>query len=1521
MGGGSSCTMKTGILPRILLGLLFGIGTLSAQLTWDINSGTPGFQNGSGTWNLSNNNWNNGTTNGTWDNTGSVIAAFGSTTSRTGGTVTVEGTMKVGGMRFNSFSLVNGELPLTSAYTITGGTLQFADNAIIEAANNTSSGSSGVLFINLNSALVGNGLTIQRADETKINNFQYVRFQGANPDLTGVLNINARAADNGIFMLLASSSTVSSMERIVVQSGSVLAAGGTSNLYSMPITLAGNGQGSGAIRVDSSNITFSGEIHLSADTGIQTNRNIVNTVISGPITGVGGFQRFATSVNSILTLGGTSTYQGATTIGRAGAAAPGITILDFAADHAPKADMLYHDVAEAGGLNMIGGTVGTATFILQGADLMDNSQRFGDLALSGNRSNLILTAGNGGSMSVSLGNITRTTPASITFVSDRPGAISTTTPDGFLGPWAALTNQAGHGSWVNVQGGILTPFTGSTEYLEGSSLSVLGTAADAGITAASTGNVLGGSGTYQINTLSMSDATSARTVDIGTGNVLRLGSTGGIQLTQDAMSLDIGITGSAGALRAGTGTAQMWLTNLSKTGTLTIHSVIENNGSSALSLYFNGTSKTILAGANTYTGATQISSGEVEAAHSSALGTGTAATVVQSNGTLRLAGDISLTKPITLIGLGANGIGALVNTSGVNELTQLVTVSQTARLNSESGTLVFKGASGTTAVINASATGATTFFGGAGDFRIQGQLNSAANVVTKDGAGTLTFAGTQVFTAALAHTAGTVHLDFSADTSPTTNILYNGIAAPAAYTLNSSTLRLTGQAGAVNAQTLGALTVTNLGNISLNPNGATGLSLTFGTHTRSFGGILGLDLPTGSSLRIGGGADNTLLTANGRPFAFIRDSVNGDEWAATGAISGSTRQVIKLSSLSGAAGYTPSTLNSLSGNADIAATVTQTTLDADTTVQSLRFAQPQATLITDGTAVTTLTTGGILVSSTVGANTSTLSTDILRAAPSTVSGNPDLTIIQNNTAAPLIITSAITNSLGTTGNSATVSLAKSGPGLVILSGANSFTGNVRLYEGAIQFGGSVNSNIEFLIGSGANSAKVILGLSDASFTASSVDYIQTVGIGTDNRIVGGSTGLSRLTITGSVSVHSDFTTGYIGGPGVNENNLELRFSSLNGVLKLGANNTFVGRTIISRGVVELQTLADVGIPSSLGTGTFNAAAATITLSDATTSALDSPAISTLRYLGSTDSTTNRPINLINSDSELDISSVVGVLENNGSGTLKFTSPFTAAGSNISDRVLRLAGTNTGLNEIVSIGDASGTILTQIQKQDIGTWAITGSSTHSGGTYITGGSLLANNDPSTGSATGLGPVSVTSATLGGTGRIAPEAGSSILITGGTLNPGLGRLSNDAGKLTLATLGSGMLMLENTSVLWLDLFSGAGLGDSTAIASAADVLAISGQVSLGTGSTLRVQNPNGMTAWAVNDQWQLFDWTDLTSITGDIATYDLPLLPEGLIWNVNDLFTTGVLSIALVPEPGRMSLLALAFIGLALRRRRK
>ncbi|HEY1080669.1 MAG TPA: PEP-CTERM sorting domain-containing protein, partial [Prosthecobacter sp.] len=197
-----------------------------------------------------------------------------------------------------------------------------------------------------------------------------------------------------------------------------------------------------------------------------------------------------------------------------------------------------------------------------------------------------------------------------------------------------------------------------------------------------------------------------------------------------------------------------------------------------------------------------------------------------------------------------------------------------------------------------------------------------------------------------------------------------------------------------------------------------------------------------------------------------------------------------------------------------------------------------------------------------------------------------------------------------------------------------------------------------------------------------------------------------------------------------------------------------------------------------------------------------------------------------------------------------------------------------------------------------------------------------NNPVTGSATGLGPVQANAGTvLGGTGRIAPAAGNSIVLSGATLNPGLPGIGNNAGTLILETSGSGQLQMTGSSKMLLDLVLGAGMGSNIQDATAADLLVIRGILDLQEGSVLQVGNPNALTAWAANDQWKLFDWSGLTApVTGAFGSYDLPALPEGLVWNTDELFTTGILSISLVPEPGRLGLLGLALAGLAGRRRR-
>ena len=115
---------------------------------------------------------------------------------------------------------------------------------------------------------------------------------------------------------------------------------------------------------------------------------------------------------------------------------------------------------------------------------------------------------------------------------------------------------------------------------------------------------------------------------------------------------------------------------------------------------------------------------------------------------------------------------------------------------------------------------------------------------------------------------------------------------------------------------------------------------------------------------------------------------------------------------------------------------------ADSTTNSLRFLESGAkTLILSGT--NTITSGGILVASNVGSDTTTITGGTLRGA-----NTLDLVLHQFNTAGTLVINSVIANNTGNTG------LTKTGAGTVVLNGANSYRGTTRVFEGRLE----VNAN-------------------------------------------------------------------------------------------------------------------------------------------------------------------------------------------------------------------------------------------------------------------------------------------------------------------------------------------------------------------------------------------------------------------------------------------------------------------------------
>lgn len=1544
--------MKT--IFRALFYLLLMTSAASAQTyQFDGDLGTPGLQNGNGTWSTNNTistnlRWSNGGSYDVWDNSGLAIAEFGNATSVNGGTITVDGEIKVAGMIFNPLGTPLG----ATSHIFTGGTLNVGTGAVISIANAASGGSTGNQWITFGSLLKGSDLTFQKTSGTSLG---FARITSANPDLTGTLTLkSATGVTSGIYLSVSTNSFISSLSRVDVQTYSTFNTTGAGP-WSVPIAFAGvGGSNYGAIRVDTSNTVFNGGLILTGDGRFHTHINTLNTTINGGISEEGGSWAFSRTANSptntttplITTYTGASTYTGATILGRvlsgghtstseASGTEGGVNVLNFAATNAPTTDILYNGTTTAGTLQLMSGLASRTDLQLVGAAGEANSQRFGATSVQQAANAIILTSGLGGSMSVDLGAISRTGSGVVAITAAKAGQVTGTvggSANGLVGTWATYRSADGAtAGWAGLANGKMGIFTGSLAYQTGTEVGALpgwSTVADLTLSSASTGGVAFAPGVTKLGTLSMTDTDNARTLDLA-GKTLRFSDAGGIQIIQGAQALTFGTAGDASILTAGTtdnSVAQLLLTNMSSTNALTVGATITNNGTGALSLIINGTGRTVLTGTNTFGGVVSVMSGVLEVRSNGALGTtGTSGiTKIMGGASLNLAGNITLGETIQANGHGIAMDGAIRNLSGTNTITPQVRIQSSTRFTSDSGTLILTG--GLIAQI-----GSTAYtFTGAGNFEV-GTISAASGVLIKEGSGTLTLKGTSNASGATSVSNGTLHLDFSAATAPATSILYNGITA-AALTLGGTgggTLKATGKTDTASTQAFSGTTfAVGSSRVTAVSSGTTGsMEINLGGITRTaVGATARFDLPTTGSIKTSSGTDNTILTGTGGvPYA----TVGLSDWAATSAAVSGLRSIVGLSSLSGGAGYTPSTATALTGHANIAAGITATTLSANTTTSTLRFNEPQATTITQNASGLILTTNGILVTPNVGANVSTISGGGIRPPV----GASELIIHQNNTDAPLTITSRLLNAVDGVGTAVTTSLTKTGAGRLIYEygtayTSGDYTGTTRIQEGSLQLVKTVSGSISYplyyatfsLGGGGGTSGKLILGSASTGFAVTQYGGLNIQGTGTGNALVGGTSA------TGSfihyVSGVSDFRNGMIGGTGQYENNLHL-FTSSSGTLQLGPANTFNGKTTLYQATIEVTKLADRGVASSLGTGDINSTSHIIDMSTGTTSAQNVNVTSTLRYIGDTNSVTNRPINFSNGDIATDVISTTAVLENTGTGTVKFTAPFTAAGSNTVQRLFRLGGTNEGANEIVSITNASATILTRIEKIGTGAWTITGGSTHGGGTAVTAGTLLVTN--TTGSATGTGAVTVASgAVLGGSGRIAPAVDQSITFTGATLQIGTElpyQPGTSASSLTLQTSGTGTLSLTAGSTLAFDLFSGAGSGNNTGIGSAADLAVILGTVSLSADTVLKVSNPNAMTAWADGDQWKLFDWSGLTTPLSPTTSilYDLPTLTGGLLWDTSALFTTGVLAIA-VPEPSRGMLVLGGLLALVGRRRR-
>ena len=490
--------------------------------------------------------------------------------------------------------------------------------------------------------------------------------------------------------------------------------------------------------------------------------------------GTGAFSGAVTGTGSITKVGaGTQTFSGA--VGHTGATAvnAGTLRLDYSSVDAGK--LADGAVLTLGGgtLDLVGGT---------------HTEAVASTTLAAGTASAITRTGNS---VLQMNTITRNAGASLTF--SAPGIATTNNGNdasGILGTWATIG-----GDWAtNSTGGAGGSIIAFSAYTDVNRLGgTIANAATANVriieAGAGTNVTLAAGGTTTINSLVQSAAGGAATVDIGAGNTLRLGATGGILLPSGNPALTI----SNGTLTAGGAddtAGSVDVNNLSATTGITIGSAITNNGTGAVSLNKLGAGVMTVTGPNSYTGGTNLSGGTLAFNNGSLGSTGT---ITVGGATLRWNG--SNTEDVSARVALSNALTATFDTNGndVAFATAIGSATSAGVTKAGAGTLTLSGAN--------THTGVTTVQGGTLALNNVNALQSSTLDTGTAGSQAVTFAVAGVNTYNIGGLQGADALEIGGNTvsvgAGNTNTNFSGVLSGAGGSMTkvgNGTLTLSGSA-------------------------------------------------------------------------------------------------------------------------------------------------------------------------------------------------------------------------------------------------------------------------------------------------------------------------------------------------------------------------------------------------------------------------------------------------------------------------------------------------------------------------------------------------------------------------------------------------------------------------------------------------------------------------------------------------------------------------------------------------------
>ncbi|MEO5715477.1 MAG: autotransporter-associated beta strand repeat-containing protein [Luteolibacter sp.] len=843
--------------------------------------------------------------------------------------------------------------------------------------------------------------------------------------------------------------------------------------------------------------------------------------------------------------------------------------------------------------------------------------------------------------------------------------------------------------------------------------------------------------------------------------------------------------------------------------TLTVGGAIGDSGS-GFSLTKEGAGTLVLSGANTYSAGTRINGGVLQfnagAVPASGLITINAGGTLNANGTLpSVAGwlgkiNTSSSGVLALTGNSAENI----NFTGYNGLVLGASSPSiyTGTL-APSGGIYRLGGGGSTLTVSTALTGGNSLVvgtaGATGTLALT-EINTYTGATTIN-SGTLSLAGANGSAASSAITAssGTTLL-FDSSASGVT-----GKTRAASVTLNGASLNVVGNATANSNDTIaGALTigapspnVSGAANavILLPDSGTTNAQLTAGSLVRvnngvaffrgpslgenpignNFGFCSNIVFTSGPALVGGGGAAGTKnisilpwavggLAASGAPTSLVTYDANGirplfvAEFDTNIPATSSTNNV------------------RLSGTSPV-------TVDGNTTVNSLFLSNAAAStvIIAAGTAGSlTVTSGAIYADFSLGGNSDAL----------TISKPVDFGAVEG-----VIGTTA-------TANSKTLSF----------SGGISGSGGITIYDV-----NGVTSTSQAGVNIAAATTYTGNTIINGSLIASNINALPNFANAsrTGDVYVNGTLGLSGSNNT-SVRINGLYGTGKVVTPFSNnetfivgDNNATSTFdgsivqgTGAIGLTKVGtgtltltrAANAWTAATNIQNGVLSVVSLNNIASPnptSGLGKPT-TVANGTIGFGNLTTTGQ-------LTVTG-TGETTDRVISLSGRTGG-------AIIDQSGTGLLKFTSDLTAPGANSTDerKILTLQGSTAGTGEISGaiVDSVLGTAAqkaTSVVKAGSGTWTLSGVNSYSGSTTVSGGTLRL----STATLNDASVVDVASgAALNLTHGIS-DVVAEFRINGISQGNGTFNASNTGGRIT----GSGSLQVGPVSsdpfVTWISTF---------------------------------------------------------------------------------------------------------------------